>query len=76
MSGLVALGRSQPSCLIVQANSQLAIEYSYQVRESSPEIWVFWVHASSIAQFKEGYIKIAERTKVAGWNNPKANILL
>ncbi|KAN0082306.1 TPR-like protein [Elaphomyces granulatus] len=55
--------------------SQLAIEYSYQVRESSPDMWVFWVHASSTARFQEGYREIAERVKIAGWDNPDANIL-
>jgi hypothetical protein len=45
--------------------SQLAIEYSYQVRESSPDMWVFWVHASSAARFQEGYREIAERVKIA-----------
>ena len=55
--------------------SQLAIEYSYQVRESSPDTWVFWVHASSTARFEEGYRKIAERIKIAGWDNREVNIL-
>ena len=55
--------------------SQLAIEYSYQVRESSPDMWVFWIHASSAARFEEGHRKIAERTKIAGWDNQEVNIL-
>src|SRR6266567_3302214 len=67
-------------CLTVKANddgrkSQLAIEYSYQVRESLPDMWVFWVHASSAARFEEGYRKIAERAKIAAWDNPEADIL-
>ncbi|KAN0083083.1 hypothetical protein V8E54_002171 [Elaphomyces granulatus] len=33
---------------------------SYQVRESSPDMWVFWVHASSAARLEEGYRDIAE----------------
>jgi hypothetical protein len=55
--------------------SQLAIEYSYQARDSSPDMWVFWVHASSVARFQEGYREIAERVKIAGWDKPEANIL-
>lgn len=55
--------------------SQLAIEYSYQVRERSPETWVFWVHASSAARFEEGYGKVAERVKIPGWDKPEADIL-
>jgi hypothetical protein len=45
------------------------------VRESSPESWVFWVHASNLARFEEGYRKIAQRCKPSGWDEPKADIL-
>ncbi|KAL8763279.1 MAG: hypothetical protein Q9194_007383 [Teloschistes cf. exilis] len=55
--------------------SQLAIEYSYQVRNSSPEIWVFWVHASSKAKIEEGYRRIAEATRLPGRDDPRVNIL-
>jgi hypothetical protein len=33
------------------------------------------VHASSAAQFEEGYRGIAERAEIAVWDNPEANIL-
>jgi tetratricopeptide (TPR) repeat protein len=36
---------------------------------------VFWVHASSQARFEEGYKKIADRVKLQGWDEPKADIL-
>ncbi|KAF2476779.1 TPR-like protein [Lindgomyces ingoldianus] len=55
--------------------SQLAVEYSYQVREKSPDIWVFWVHASSRARFEEGYRKIAERARLPGWDQQDVDIL-
>ncbi|KAF2500541.1 TPR-like protein [Lophium mytilinum] len=55
--------------------SQLAIEYSYQVQEKSPDTWVFWVHASSGARFEEGYRKVAERVKIPGREKPEADIL-
>ncbi|KAI9767614.1 MAG: hypothetical protein M1839_004471 [Geoglossum umbratile] len=55
--------------------SQLAVEYSYRVRDISPDTWVFWVHASSIARFEEGYRKIAERAKLPGWDQPDVDIL-
>jgi len=38
-------------------------------------MWVFWVHASSVARFEESYKKIAERMQLTGWNEPKADIL-
>ncbi|KAL9611366.1 MAG: hypothetical protein Q9167_003985 [Letrouitia subvulpina] len=55
--------------------SQLAVEYSYRVRDSSPETWVFWVHASSRARIEDGYRRIAEATRLSGWDDPKVNIL-
>ena len=36
---------------------------------------MFWVHAGTQARFEEGYRRIAEATKLDGWNNPKVNIL-
>jgi hypothetical protein len=55
--------------------SQLAIEYSYQVRERFPDTWVFWVHASTTAGFEEGYRKIAGRVRIPGWDTPDADLL-
>ncbi|KAF2193440.1 TPR-like protein [Zopfia rhizophila CBS 207.26] len=55
--------------------SQIAIEHSYRVREESPNTWVFWVHAGTQARFKEGYQRIAETTRMNGWNDPKTDIL-
>ncbi|KAF2438445.1 TPR-like protein [Karstenula rhodostoma CBS 690.94] len=55
--------------------SQIAIEYAYQVRDESPSTWVFWVHAGTRARFEEGYRRIAEATKMDGWEDPKADVL-
>jgi tetratricopeptide (TPR) repeat protein len=55
--------------------SQLAVEYSYQLRDKSPDTWVFWVHASNRARFEEGYRKIAERTRLPSWDQPNVDIL-
>ncbi|KAH8589776.1 P-loop containing nucleoside triphosphate hydrolase protein [Bisporella sp. PMI_857] len=54
--------------------SQLAIEYSYQIREQSQKTWVFWVHASNAVRFEQGYRDIADRLKISGREDPKANI--
>ncbi|KAL8746091.1 MAG: hypothetical protein Q9190_001848 [Brigantiaea leucoxantha] len=53
----------------------LAIEYSHQVRRSSPQTWVFWVHASSRAAIEEGYRRIAEATRLSGRDDPNVDIL-
>ncbi|KAL6240402.1 hypothetical protein RBB50_012684 [Rhinocladiella similis] len=65
--GLVGLGGV--------GKSQLAIECAYRTREQDPDRWVFWAHASSAARFAESYKKIAERVQLAGWHEPKADIL-
>ncbi|CRG88498.1 hypothetical protein PISL3812_05529 [Talaromyces islandicus] len=31
--------------------SQIAIEYTYRIRESAPNTWTFWVHASNTTRF-------------------------
>ena len=36
---------------------------------------MFWVHAGTQARFEEGFRRIAEATRMDGWNNPKADIL-
>jgi len=38
-------------------------------------MWVFWIHASNIDRIKQGYREIAERVKIPGREDPKANIL-
>jgi hypothetical protein len=36
---------------------------------------VFWVHAGTRARVEEGYRRIADTTKMDGWDNPKADLL-
>ncbi|KFY04526.1 hypothetical protein O988_00716 [Pseudogymnoascus sp. VKM F-3808] len=55
--------------------SQIAIEYAYRVRESAPQTWVFWVHGSNDARFKQAYTDIAARVELPGRDDPKADIL-
>jgi hypothetical protein len=40
----------------------------------SPETWVFWIYASNIARFEQSFREIADRLKISGRKNPKANI--
>lgn len=55
--------------------SQVAIQYSYQVRERYPHTWVFWVHGSNEARFEQSYKVIADRLGLLGRNDPQANVL-
>ena len=54
--------------------SQLAIEYTHRTRERSPDTWVFWVHASNAARFEQDYQDIADVIKIAGREDPQADI--
>ncbi|GAB7348809.1 hypothetical protein MBLNU459_g7526t2 [Dothideomycetes sp. NU459] len=53
----------------------IAIEYAYRCREADPNLSLFWVHASNTARFLESYTGIAERLKLAGWDDPKTDKL-
>ncbi|KAJ5884884.1 hypothetical protein N7495_009394 [Penicillium taxi] len=55
--------------------TQTAIEYSYRVREFTPYIWVFWIHASNTARLEQSYQQIAIVAEIPGRDNPKTNIL-
>lgn len=54
--------------------SQLAIEYSYKIRDQSPGTWILWIHASNAARFEQSCQDIADRLKIPGRKDPKANI--
>ncbi|KAK7937545.1 tpr domain protein [Apiospora aurea] len=54
--------------------SQIAIEYTYRVRDRSPETWVFWIHASSAARYEQSFRDIADHLKLPGRRSPQTNI--
>ncbi|KAK4656406.1 LOW QUALITY PROTEIN: hypothetical protein QC762_0060060 [Podospora pseudocomata] len=54
--------------------SQLAIEFAHRITEKQPDIWVFWVHAGVYERVEDGFRTIANTVKLAGRNEPKANI--
>ncbi|KAK3688861.1 P-loop containing nucleoside triphosphate hydrolase protein [Podospora appendiculata] len=55
--------------------SQLAIQYAYEERRSSPSTFIFWVHASTKDRFREAYREIAHRLQLPGHNDPKTDAL-
>lgn len=59
---------------MIVSKSQLAIEYSYRIRDQHPETWIFWVHASSAARFEESFHEIADRLKIANRRDVGASI--
>ncbi|KAM6516645.1 hypothetical protein FALCPG4_014823 [Fusarium falciforme] len=55
--------------------SQVAIHHAHAVRRASPDTWVFWVHASSVARFEEAYRNIADKLQLPGRDDPQRNVL-
>ena len=55
--------------------SQIAIEYSYRLRDQNPQTWVFWVHANSTARFEQGYREIANMLELPGREDVKNDTL-
>ncbi|KFY07605.1 hypothetical protein V492_06991 [Pseudogymnoascus sp. VKM F-4246] len=55
--------------------SQIAIEHAYREQKRRREISVFWIHASTTTRFEQAYQEIAERLRLPGRDDPKANVL-
>jgi tetratricopeptide (TPR) repeat protein len=45
------------------------------VRKSASDTWVFWVHASNVARFEQGYQQIASVGEIPGRDDSKTNVL-
>jgi hypothetical protein len=73
--GVSKIQRHQHQPLTEARKSQLAIEHAYRTREQSPETWVLWVYASNAARFEQSFREIADSVKIAGRQDPQANIL-
>ncbi|UKZ53353.1 hypothetical protein TrVGV298_007145 [Trichoderma virens] len=56
--------------------SQLAIEFAHRIAGERNDIWVFWIHAATQARVEEGFRNIADAVKLAGRDQPTANIPL
>ncbi|KAL4745969.1 hypothetical protein BDW72DRAFT_207750 [Aspergillus terricola var. indicus] len=54
--------------------TQLAIEYSHQVRRESPDTWVIWIHASNAARCHESLQEFARKARIPGYQDPNAHI--
>lgn len=57
------------------SKSQIAIEFTYQIVNSSPTTWVFWVHAETKERLREGYLQIAMKTSIDGCDEPGADVI-
>ncbi|CAH0028383.1 unnamed protein product [Clonostachys rhizophaga] len=55
--------------------TQIALAYVYWLRETYPDVAVFWVHSGKAEQFHEAYASIARECNVPGHDDPKVDIL-
>lgn len=56
--------------------TQIALAYVYSLKETHPNISVFWVHASNTQRFRQDYASIAEECEIPGRDDPKVDKLL
>ncbi|KAL2152254.1 hypothetical protein VTH82DRAFT_5438 [Thermothelomyces myriococcoides] len=55
--------------------TQIALAYVYWLRETHPEISVYWIHASNAERFRQAYASIAEECLLPGYDDPKTEVL-
>ena len=59
--------------IVSSRKSQVAIELAYQIHNESPQVSVFWIHASSIDRFRECCCNIADECDIPGGNGEKCD---
>ncbi|KAG9244062.1 hypothetical protein BJ878DRAFT_480539 [Calycina marina] len=60
---------------VFRDKSQITIEYSYRLRERDPDLWMFWVYASTAERFKGAYKSIAAKFDMLSADDPKTDVL-
>lgn len=55
--------------------TQIALSYAYWTQEVSQDTSVFWIHASSVEKFSEGYASIANECRIFGHEDATFNAL-
>lgn len=61
---------------VTYSKSQIAIELAHQVHVESPHVSVFWIHASSIDRFRDGYHSIVDECDIPGRDNQKCDKMM
>lgn len=51
--------------LRVSSKSQIAIKYAYSLRESDPDMSIFWIYGGTADRFRQAYENIAQHCSVA-----------
>ncbi|KAH6848197.1 hypothetical protein B0I37DRAFT_376932 [Chaetomium sp. MPI-CAGE-AT-0009] len=55
--------------------TQIALEYTYWLQETCPDMSVFWVHATNAERFRQAYASIAQACQLPGYDDPKTDVL-
>ncbi|KAH7012722.1 LOW QUALITY PROTEIN: P-loop containing nucleoside triphosphate hydrolase protein [Microdochium trichocladiopsis] len=55
--------------------TQIALAHVYWLQETSPDVSVFWVHASNAERFRQSYVSIAQECQIPGYDDPKTDVL-
>ena len=53
----------------------MAVEFSYQLRDQKPDIWIFWVHVSTRSRFKQSFAEIARKVQLPKIEHPESDAL-
>jgi hypothetical protein len=61
--------------LIGARKTQIALAYAFWLRETHPDVSVFWVHASNTERFRQAYAFLAQECQVPGYDDPKTDVL-
>ncbi|KAL0779819.1 hypothetical protein CaCOL14_004302 [Colletotrichum acutatum] len=56
--------------------TQIALAYAHWLHETSPEISIFWVHASNRQRFRQAFTLIAQVCSIPGYDDQQADTLL
>ncbi|OHW96068.1 phosphorylase superfamily protein [Colletotrichum incanum] len=56
--------------------TQIALEYVYWLKETRPDVSVYWVHASNAQRIRQAYASIAEECDIPGRDDPKVDHLM
>ena len=54
--------------------TQLALELAYRTREKYKSCAVLWIPAADMESLYEGYVHIAQRLGIPGWNDKKVDV--
>ncbi|KAK2038456.1 hypothetical protein LZ31DRAFT_608634 [Colletotrichum somersetense] len=71
---MMAMFLGGPDVGVGQKKTQVAIAFSYWVRDNYSDVSVFWVHAASPDRFRQAFASIAEECRITGYDDSKPDV--